>query len=378
MFFTPSSWGYTYSTPDMLIFAARGSDWVPSMNAYTDTTYLLGFALDQATASSKPAAVGSVPGYTLNQFSLDIFDGYLRVATTIESAMIPVVQEETGFVSVMPLRRETANQVIILDIPQMGATTTATGAADDEPGIFQEVNRIEGLGKPGEVFTAVRFFDNVGYAVTFERTDPFYSLNLNPQNPFVMGELNITGFSSYLHPINSAKTRLLAVGQEADDTGRILGAQLTLFDAMDPEDLRAVDRYTVEVDFETSSSTSVAWDYKAFRYVHLGPPDSNTGVAILPMRVNAWRNPEGHFDGFLVFDITDDVISYRFNVTHAKGEDFYGCYYPAYLSERSMVFGGDVTTMKGHSVQSTDLETGETEWSLKMPRPADKTDCVLW
>jgi hypothetical protein len=40
-------------------------------------------------------------------------------------------------------------------------------------------------------------------------------------------------------------------------------------------------------------------------------------------------------------------------------QDFYGCYYQAYLPERSFVFNGNVTTMKGHSVISTDLDTSE-------------------
>lgn len=58
---------------------------------------------------------------------------------------------------------------MILNIP-----STAVGGT----GLFSEVSRIPDLGKMGEYFTAVRFFGNLAYAVTFERTDPFMFLLL--------------------------------------------------------------------------------------------------------------------------------------------------------------------------------------------------------
>ena len=81
---------------------------------------------------------------------------------------------------------------MILNIP----STSAGGT-----GLFSEVSRIPNLGKVGESFTAVRFFGSLAYAVTFEKTDPFYVLALDPTNPRVLGDLEITGFSLYLHSI---------------------------------------------------------------------------------------------------------------------------------------------------------------------------------
>jgi uncharacterized secreted protein with C-terminal beta-propeller domain len=77
------------------------------------------------------------------------------------------------------------------------------------------------------MFTAVRFFDNIAYAVTFEQTDPFYVLDLtNPETPVVLGELEILGFSSYLHSINSENTKLLAVGRQATANGTVQGLKI--------------------------------------------------------------------------------------------------------------------------------------------------------
>ena len=79
-----------------------------------------------------------------------------------------------------------------------------------------------------------------------------------PTSPKVVGELNVTGFSAYLHPINDDNSLLLAVGQEANTEGRILGVQVTLFDASDPTKPTALHRYTVEQDEKVWSSSSVA------------------------------------------------------------------------------------------------------------------------
>ncbi len=64
-----------------------------------------------------------------------------------------------------------------------------------------EVGRVDHIGK-GEQVQAVRFIGDAGYVVTFRQTDPFYTIDLSdPANPIILGELEIPGFSSYLHPI---------------------------------------------------------------------------------------------------------------------------------------------------------------------------------
>jgi hypothetical protein len=116
--FMPSSWGYTYSTTDMLIFSGEGWDYLPDNNATGPTTYFLGFALDGATAT--PAAIGTVPGSLLSQYSLSIFDGHLRAATTIPNVWRwPSWSEGIDIVDFSaPVLESTAqNQVVILQIP---------------------------------------------------------------------------------------------------------------------------------------------------------------------------------------------------------------------------------------------------------------------
>ena len=58
-------------------------DWIPS-ESFTD---IYRFALDNGRVSE--SGYGTVPGYLINQFSMDAYDGYLRVATTTGDAWMP-------------------------------------------------------------------------------------------------------------------------------------------------------------------------------------------------------------------------------------------------------------------------------------------------
>ena len=218
-------------------------------------------------------------------------------------------------------------------------------------------------------------------SVTFFRTDPFYVLDLKPSNPKVLGELVVSGFSSYIHSINDDNTLLVAVGEEADVNGTVLGVKIALFNATNPAKPKEIASMTVEKEENTWSSSSASFDYKAFRWLSLGTKGG--GLAILPVRIDSWTDAgtsaTGNFDGFYIFNVSPtNGISLRFKISHVDSDAFSGCYSNANLPERSMVFNGNVTTLKGHSVVSTDLDTGTEEWKMDLPKPADQNYCVMW
>ena len=87
--------------------------------------------------------------------------------------------------------------------------------------------RPQEIGKPNEALYGVRFLADRAYAVTFEQIDPLYAIDLaDPSDPFIAGELEITGFSDFLHPVNDGL--LLGLG-----TGGNGGIKLELFDVSD-------------------------------------------------------------------------------------------------------------------------------------------------
>jgi Beta propeller domain len=97
--------GETYLAEDLLVVVGQGSNFIPEIRGSQETSFLFGFTLDGAT--TKPAMSGSLPGRILNSFALDFVDGYLRVATTLQtfwfvdvllvpsSGAAPVVEEST-------------------------------------------------------------------------------------------------------------------------------------------------------------------------------------------------------------------------------------------------------------------------------------------
>lgn len=102
--------------------------------------------------------------------------------------------------------------------------------------------RPEHIGKPGENLYASRFIGDRAYLVTFRVTDPLYVLDVSdPYDPSIAGELELPGYSDYLHPVSD--TLLLGVGKDAiaaDGTGWgdgrgafYQGVKLALFDVSD-------------------------------------------------------------------------------------------------------------------------------------------------
>jgi uncharacterized secreted protein with C-terminal beta-propeller domain len=146
---------------------------------------------------------GTVSGYLLSQWSLSEHRGVLRVVSTESPAWWGAGGETESFLTTLR--------------PSGGALVQA--------------GRIGGLGK-GERVYAVRFVGDTGYVVTFRQIDPLYTLDLAlPERPRVLGELKIPGYSAYLHPIGD--DLLLGVGQDANEEGRPLGTQLSIFDVSD-------------------------------------------------------------------------------------------------------------------------------------------------
>ena len=256
--------------------------WVP--NVLWGTPEVEGLEQEYETAIHKfditgagPAeyvASGSVEGHMLNQFSMDEHDGYLRVATT-NGPPWGFEDDSESFVTVLQVR-------------------------DDE---LQQVGRVGDMGR-GERIYSVRFIGDTAYVVTFRQVDPFYVVDLSdPEAPAVAGELKISGYSGYLHPLG--EDRILGVGQEATDEGFTTGAKATVFDVSDPSNPVDIGTWTIEDGY-----TDVEWNHLAFLY---WPPEE---MVVLP--IQAWQE---QFHGAVVLK-TDDGLREVGRITHSiDGED---------------------------------------------------------
>jgi DNA excision repair protein ERCC-4 len=305
------------------------------------STFILGFDISGIAAT--PFSYAEIPGHPLNQYSADLYQGQLRVVTT------EWFWSETT--------SSTSNKIFVLKVPN------ADGSEGPE---MLLTGKTDHVGKPNEQVMSVRFMETKAYIVTFERTDPFYVFNLtDPSNPQKIGELEIPGFSSYLHPIEiDGVPLMLGIGSHVNETtGWETGLKISLFNVSDPMNLKEI---TVLVDEGAYSSGS--WDFKSFRYLPLSQK------LILPKTEYTWTDA-GNFDGFVVYDITLDKIAPSYNIQHASSYAMhYGCWYSAYMPARSLVFQSKLTTILSHSVMSTDLDTGEKLWNLTL-QGLDNTVC---
>ena len=119
---------------------------------------------------------------------------------------------------------------------------------DDQP---QEI------GKPNEQLYGVRFFEDRAYAVTFLQIDPLYVIDLaDPTQPRIAGELEVTGFSEFLHPVST--DLLLGLGRS-----QIGGIKLELFNIADIANPLSLGSETLG---GSGSYSEARYDRHAFTY----------------------------------------------------------------------------------------------------------------
>lgn len=172
-----------------------------------------------------PAASGKVEGCLKDQFSMSEYNGYFRIATTIEKW--EVINNEIGdgvFTEQVPdVYRD--NCVYVLDME------------------LNQVGKVDGFGID-ETIKSVNFSGDMGYVVTYEQTDPLFAIDLsNPTEPFITDEFKILGYSTYMQKWSDGL--LLGFGVDADEEGIENGVKLTMFDNSDPYDLKEVGTYAV-------------------------------------------------------------------------------------------------------------------------------------
>ena len=254
-----------YASQNSLYVAANNWRWTNGRGG----TQIHKFELRRRQGPPRYAASGLVPGYMLNQFSMDEHRGYLRVATT-----------DNGWRGSWRWRGRrvtgAASNIFVLQQRQ---------------GELATVGSIRGMA-PGERIYAARMVGDQGYLVTFRRTDPLYTLDLsNPRKPMVMGELKIPGFSSYIHPIASGQ--LLTVGQDADERGRVKGVHLQIFDVSDLKKPKRTHHYKLTLG-HGSSRSAAQWDHHAFTY------NTRTKTLALPLTVYRYHKNGGNFAGVVL------------------------------------------------------------------------------
>jgi uncharacterized secreted protein with C-terminal beta-propeller domain len=226
-------------------------------------------------------AAGEVPGYLLNQFSMDEHSGYFRVTTTVPNSWRTFTAEETS-----------KNNLYVLD---MNLTV---------------VGKLEGLA-PGEQIYSTRFMGDRCYMVTYRQVDPFYVIDVaNPTEPTVLGYLKIPGFSGYLHPYD--ENHVIGIGEQDNNV------KLSLFDVTNVTAPTETAKYIVTKGY---SNSPALYDHKAFLF------DKSKQLLAIPVSASTYdveNGKYGYWQGAYIFNASlEQGFTLEGEITHQSGDNQY-------------------------------------------------------
>jgi len=259
---------------------------------------------------------GSVPGYVLNQYSMDEYNGYFRIATTW--------QNDTQ-----------VNNLYVLNIN------------------MSLVGKLENLAENERIYS-VRFIGDKSYMVTFRQIDPFFVIDLsNPNEPKVAGELKIPGYSSYLHPYD--QNHMIGLGKEENNI------KLSLFDVINPNNPQEITKYLIEGDWTDSQAL---YDPKAFLFSKekqlLVLPISITNYGPIEIKENdTFVQQAGFWEGVYVFNSSSKEFILRGTITHSENMTDINYYWPdsGNTINRAIYIDNYLYTVSNLKIRISNLET---------------------
>ena len=278
---------------------------------FTETTHIYAFDITENGVIFKKDVV--VGGGCINQFSMDKYGDYFRIATNGAK-----------------YNGQVATYVYVLDKD------------------LNVVGFIEGIAS-GEQMKAARFMGNTLYLVTFYQTDPLFVIDLtDPTKPEIKGELKIPGFSSYLHPIGN--NLVIGVGEGGTMNGTDGSAKVSLFDVSNPYNPKEIDNYTVaDAYFDT--------DHKAFMTVD----DDTFALCLIGYNYNSGEYNETY--KIMMYDLSENGL-----VVHGEYDGFSwesgSAYYSGALRGafiNDAVFAVNSYGIKAYSMTTNEL-LGEAEF----------------
>lgn len=272
-------------------------------------------------------------GTVLNQFSMDEYGGYFRIATT------------TG-----KWTRDSTNNVYIF-----GEDLNMTGKLEDLA--------------PGESIYSARFMGEKGYLVTFKKIDPLFVIDLaDPSNPRVLGKLKIPGYSDYLHPYD--ENHIIGIGKETveaeeGDFAWYQGVKMAIFDVSDVSNPIELHRVIIG---DRGTDSEILRDHKAFLF------DKERELLVIPILLAEIKGdkeslpPHTHgefvFQGAYVYRLTlENGFELKGRITHYDDNETFvksGYYFRGDSNvQRSLYIDDILYTISQKKIKLNSLDTLE-------------------
>ena len=290
-------------------------------------------------------------GKTINQFSLDEYNNNLRVA----------------------LYDNNGSKVVVFN------------------------NKLEKIGETdylakGEKMYSSRFIGNKAYLVTYRTVDPLYVIDLSkPENPTILGELKIPGYSTYLHPYD--ENHIIGIGMETKEkvyrnsfgkitssTASIVGMKMALFDVSNVNNPIQISS-TVIGDSKTTSS--ILTNHKALLFskekeliaipVNNYSEDfeiSSSSNSTYSSAINSYKNYSKPYisEGYLVYKINlEDGFKLKGTITHSAEKSSYQYHTNSHLL-RGLYIDNNLFTISEDAIQVNNLDTMDFITKLNLRR----------
>ena len=202
------------------------------------------------------------------------------------------------------------------------------------------------IGKPGERIYSVRFMQDRAYIVTFMNTDPLYVIDLSDSSqPNIAGELEIPGFSDYLHPIGN--DLLLGVGQSNNRAVKV-----SLFNVGDIQNPTELGNKIIG-----NSGSSTLLSYQPHAYTGIQQTDQYRFA--LPINVYG-DNYHWKHSGLYLFDVTDNELNEAgAMITNSSSNSNEYQYDSDWSARRGLIQGDDVYHLKGSDIYHSNWHSPE-------------------
>jgi uncharacterized secreted protein with C-terminal beta-propeller domain len=249
-------------------------------------------------------AQGKVSGRELNQFSMDEYGDYFRIATATWS-----------------------NGTLETNLYVLDMNLTIVG-------------KLEGIA-PNETLDSARFIENRCYLSTSViRKDPFFVIDVeNATDPKILGYLKIPGFTRYIHPYDA--DHVIGVGKDGSNV------KVSLFDVTNVSAPTRISEFTVEGFW---SDALVLTDHKAFLFEY------SKNLLAIPVTIGQQDLQQYWiWQGLYVFDITlGDGLVLRGSITHQEyGADYWDS---SYQVKRSLYIENVLYTVSDRKMKLNSLE----------------------
>ncbi|MHC1719542.1 MAG: beta-propeller domain-containing protein [Clostridiaceae bacterium] len=301
-----------YASKDNIYITAGSYEIMPAadlISGFTQKTKVFKFSMDGNNVNY--SASGEVPGYALNQFSMDEYNGGFRIATNANDK----------------------NNLYVLD-----SNMKITG-------------KIEGIA-PGERIYSTRFLKDRAYMVTFRQIDPLFVIDLkDPKKPVILGKLKIPGYSEYIHPYDD--NHIIGFGKDTVTVGgNVLpaGLRIALFDITDVANPKEMHKVSIG---STGTDSEVLYNHKALLF------SKEKDIMALPVTVMSGIGYGSYeFQGAYVFGIDlDKGFMLKEKITHLSDADITeaGKYY--YLNydkfvKRILYIGDTIYTISNSMIKA--------------------------